>query len=240
METRALVFLDNNQALTDSRTVADYFGKEHKNVVRDIRTLVQQMASERQSSKLRSAQMFTETTYQAEDGGRRYPMFTMNRDGFSLLAMGFTGKKALQFKLRFLDAFNKMEAALKQLAVEGKEQRWLKTRINTKVSHKPFTAAIKLLIDYLRNHGDTRSDAFFYGHITNIIQNACGIIKGGRDCATVATLNKCDQFQNMVANLILNLITKSNFSTLAEFDAAILLHLNQFNNMLNGQLLLAR
>lgn len=106
-----LVVLDGFQPVTNSRIVSDHFGKEHKNVVRDIRTLVQQMASERQSSKLRSAQMFTETTYQAEDGGRRYPMFTMNRDGFSLLAMGFTGKKALKFKLRFIDAFNKMEAS---------------------------------------------------------------------------------------------------------------------------------
>lgn len=182
--------------------------------------------------------MFTETTYQAEDGGRRYPMFTMNRDGFSLLAMGFTGKKALKFKLRFIDAFNKMEAKLKQLAVEGKDQRWIDTRINTKVSHKPFTAAIKILIDYLRQFGDTRDENFFYGHITNIIQNACDIMKGGRDFATVANLNKCDQFQSMTANLILNLIAQRKAKSLAEFDAAIIANLNAINNLLGGQLLL--
>ena len=40
-------------------------------------------------------------------------MYYMNRDGFSLLAMGFTGKKAIDFKLKFIEAFNKMEEHIK-------------------------------------------------------------------------------------------------------------------------------
>ena len=233
-----LVVIDGFQPVTDSRTVAEYFEKDHLHVLRDIRTLVKQMASERHNPKLVSA-MFTETSYQAEDGGRRYPTFKMNRDGFSLLAMGFTGKKALKFKLRFINAFNKMEAKLKQLAVEGKDERWLETRNNTKASHKPFTAAIQLLVAYLRQFGDTRNETFFYGHITNIIQNACAIVKGDRDFAPSANLNKCDQFQSMTANLILNLITQRRLRSLCEFDAAILAHINQFNHLLGGQLLLS-
>lgn len=106
---KKLVLIENNQAITTSLKVAEVFEKEHKHVVRDIRELIQQMASTSQSSKLGSAQMFVETTYQAEEGGRRYPMFLLNRDGFSLLAMGFTGKKALQFKLKFINAFNRAD-----------------------------------------------------------------------------------------------------------------------------------
>lgn len=223
-----LVVLDGTQPVTDSKTVAEYFGKKHKDVLESIRDI---LAAENSATKF-----FRESSF--DNRGKAYPMFKMNRDGFSLLAMGFTGKKALKFKLRFIDAFNKMEAKLKQLAVEGKDQRWIDTRINTKVSHKPFTAAIKILIDYLRQFGDTRDENFFYGHITNIIQNACDIIKGGRDFASVANLNKCDQFQSMTANLILNLIAKRQAKSLAEFDAAIIANLNAINNLLGGQLLL--
>ena len=110
-----LVFLKSKQPVTTSLKVAEQFGKEHKNVLRDIETIIEQMASVSQSSKLGSAQMFAKTTYQAEEGGRRYPMYTMNRDGFALLAMGFTGTKALQFKLRFLAEFNRMERELREL-----------------------------------------------------------------------------------------------------------------------------
>lgn len=223
-----LVVLDGTQPVTDSKTVAEYFGKKHKDVLKSIRDI---LAAENSATKF-----FRESSF--DNRGKAYPLFLMNRDGFSLLAMGFTGKKALKFKLRFIDAFNKMEAKLKQLAVEGKDERWLETRINTKVSHKPFTAAIKILIDYLRQFGDTRDENFFYGHITNIIQNACDIIKGGRDLAPVANLNKCDQFQSMTANLILNLIARRQAKSLAEFDAAIIANLNAINNLLGGQLLL--
>lgn len=224
-----LVVLDGMQPVTDSRTVAEYFDKKHKDVLESIRDI---LAAEKSATKF-----FRKSTF--DNRGKAYPQFLMNRDGFSLLAMGFTGKRALKFKLRFIDAFNKMEAKLKQLAVEGKDQRWLETRHNTKVSHKPFTAAIRLLIDYLRQFGDNRDENFFYGHITNIIQNACDIMKGGRDIAPVANLNKCDQFQSMVANLILNLIVKRQAKSLAEFDAAIIANLNAINNLLGGQLLLA-
>ena len=58
------------------------------------------------------AQMFDETTYVNEQG-KEQPMFFMNRDGFTLLAMGFSGEKALKFKVDYINAFNEMEAELK-------------------------------------------------------------------------------------------------------------------------------
>ena len=57
--------------------------------------------------------MFQKTTYK-EFYGRNQPMYYMNRDGFSLLAMGFTGKKALEWKLKYIMAFNEMEKQLKE------------------------------------------------------------------------------------------------------------------------------
>ena len=236
MSNNSLVFIENDTPLTTSRTVAEQFGKQHKHVIRDIKTIIEQMED---GPKI--GLMFHETTY-ADKYGRQKPMYTMTRDGFSLLTMGFTGKKALQFKLKFIDAFNRMEQKLAELAAQPKinrDDRWLQTRQFTKLSHRPFTAGMKIGIEYLRSLGETRPDSYFYGHWTNIVQNACGIIKGQRDSSDVHALNRCDQCQNMIGALFLNLVASAKPKSLAEFDAAIILQLNRFNNLLNGQLLIA-
>lgn len=94
-----LVIMKNRQAVTSSLQVAETFGKEHKNVLQNVDNLV----AENSAAKL----MFAEGTY--ESRGKQYRMIYMNRDGFTLLAMGFTGKEALNFKLQYIQAFNKME-----------------------------------------------------------------------------------------------------------------------------------
>ena len=113
-----LVFIRNNQALTDSRIVAEYFGKRHDNVVRDIRDLIEQIGG---ILKNEETPLFEEATYIHEQNGQSYPMYYMNRDGFTLLAMGFTGKEALQFKLAYIAKFNEMERTLSNLKPVGKE-----------------------------------------------------------------------------------------------------------------------
>jgi Rha family phage regulatory protein len=106
---KELVFKgQNDQALTNSLLVAETFGKEHKHVLESIRELVRGCAENS------SVPMFVETTYENDNNGQTYPMFIMNRDGFTLLAMGFTGKRALAFKLEYIKAFNEMEKALKE------------------------------------------------------------------------------------------------------------------------------
>ena len=102
-----LVIMHDKQAVTTSLKVAEIFGKEHKNVIRDIENLL-----ESGGSKL-SGEMFAIGTY--ENRGKQYPMYYMNRDGFTLLAMGFTGSKAMDFKLKYIEAFNAMESTIKQV-----------------------------------------------------------------------------------------------------------------------------
>ena len=101
-----LVIMHNKQAVTTSLRVAEVFGKDHKHVLETISNL----AAEKSAAKF-----FAEATY--DNRGKQYPMYYMNRDGFTLLAMGFTGKKALQFKIKYIQAFNSMEATLKRLPV---------------------------------------------------------------------------------------------------------------------------
>lgn len=102
-----LVRIDNQQVVTDSRNVAEHFGKQHKHVLEAIDNL------KAENSALRN--LFLEDAYKVEGNNKSYKMYLMNRDGFSLLVMGFTGKKALEWKLKYIEAFNAMEAELKKV-----------------------------------------------------------------------------------------------------------------------------
>ena len=96
--------------VTSSRIVAEYFGKQHHHVVRDIRTLISQKPDLERNANFGEC---SETINLANGATRQVPFFWMDRKGFCLLAMGFTGAKALEFKCAFYDEFERMEQALK-------------------------------------------------------------------------------------------------------------------------------
>lgn len=103
-----LVVMKNQQAVTTSLKVAEVFSKAHRDVLKAIRNLTAQNCA--------VGNMFDEGTY-INKQGHEQPMYFMNRDGFSLLVMGFTGDKALQFKVKYIEAFNKMEQVIKSEAL---------------------------------------------------------------------------------------------------------------------------
>lgn len=106
MELYPIVFEKDGQALTTSREVADYFGKAHRGVMRDIRATLEQL-NESPEGREFSEHNFVLAEYHDEQGKPR-PLYTLTRDGFTLLAMGFTGAKAMQFKVAYINAFNRM------------------------------------------------------------------------------------------------------------------------------------
>lgn len=93
----------NGQAVTSSLAVADYFRKPHKDVLAKI-------------SRLDCSADFTERNFSPSEytdtTGRKLPCYHITRDGFAFLAMGFTGKRAAQFKEAYITAFNQMENTL--------------------------------------------------------------------------------------------------------------------------------
>ena len=101
----------DRQVVVSSRQVAEKFGKLHKDVLEGIRNI---LAAENSATKF-----YQESTH--EYRGQRFPEYLMNRDGFTLLAMSFTGKEALQWKLKYIAAFNKMEELLKEQEVIPKD-----------------------------------------------------------------------------------------------------------------------
>lgn len=130
-----LVIMHNKQAVTTSLRVAEVFGKDHKHVLETISNL----AAEKSAAKF-----FAEATY--NNRGKQYPMYYMNRDGFTLLAMGFTGKKALQFKIQYIQAFNSMETQIRTgYAIPGSYAEALKLAANQaeKIEQQKQTIAIQ-------------------------------------------------------------------------------------------------
>lgn len=106
-----VVSISNGQTTTTSKAVADYFHKQHKDVLRKIEALLPDLPEGYRERN------FALTFFEVpgpNGASRREPCYEITRDGFTLLAMGFTGKQALQWKLRYIEAFNAMEAHLNE------------------------------------------------------------------------------------------------------------------------------
>lgn len=104
-----LITLKDNRPVTSSLQVARIFDKNHRDVLKAISDL-------RKGAAQNLASLFYEDTYVHPQNKQRYRMFYMTKDGFTLLAMGFTGSKATKFKIQYINAFNQME---KQLTTGG-------------------------------------------------------------------------------------------------------------------------
>lgn len=101
-ERQPVVFAKDGEVFASSRDVAAFFGKQHGHVMRDIDNLIKNEPSLGLSN-------FGETPYVEVSNGQTYRSYDMDRDGFTLLAMGFTGVKALKWKLKYIEAFKAME-----------------------------------------------------------------------------------------------------------------------------------
>ena len=96
---------ENGQVVVSSRVVAERFGKQHKHVLDSVVALQVEISTAKNSA------LFIKSEYKASNG-KTNPEYLLTRDGFTLLAMGFTGKEALHWKLKYIEAFNKMEQAI--------------------------------------------------------------------------------------------------------------------------------
>ena len=133
-----------------SLDIAETFGKEHKNVLADIRNIMADISTAEFSA------LFYETTYKASNG-KINPMYYMTRDGFTILVMGYNGEKAMKFKLSYIKQFNAMEKAL-----IGK----LKEREKGIAVRQALTNALQQSQENERMHGHA------YSTYTNIVYKA--------------------------------------------------------------------
>lgn len=184
-----LVTLYRNDATTTSLRIADGFGKRHDRVLRTIETVISNLPKNGDVEP-----MFWKTSYQDVKGERR-PMYKMNRDGFSLVVMGFTGEKAMEWKLKFLAEFNRM----KRVINERLTQEWQITRAAGKLTRKAETDVIKLLAEYAKGQGSKNAQKLYmvYSRLAN---KAVGVTS--RETASIRELNRLEEVEEMILKVI--------------------------------------
>ena len=132
----------DGQLVVSSRQIAEDFDKRHSDVLEKIEELIKTENS--------VMTMFIESSYKAGTG-KDYKEYLITRDGFSLLVMGFTGAKALQWKLKYIEAFNKMEEHIKGQALNTSElspelqmfNQMFKAIANNELEQKKLKAAVE-------------------------------------------------------------------------------------------------
>ena len=110
MENEKLVRIENKQIVVSSREICKHFEKQHYHVMRDIEVILGGISKFGDTSA-----MFELHEYVHEQNGQKYKEYIMNRDAFMLVAMGFSGAKALEWKLKYIQAFNLMEKEISLL-----------------------------------------------------------------------------------------------------------------------------
>lgn len=101
------ITLVEDRPATTSLAIAEHFGKRHDHVIRSIKDLIANCPESFTAPNFGASEYIDET-------GRSLPMFTVFFDGFILLVMGYTGKKALAMKLAYIEAFNAMRDELER------------------------------------------------------------------------------------------------------------------------------
>lgn len=185
-----LVFLRNEQALTDSLTVADMFKKRHDIVLRAIENKIEN------DSTQNCGRCFFKSKYKDAKGEWR-KKYLMNRDGFTFIAMGFTGKEADAWKWKYIDAFNAMEKIIteKQTAV------WIETRRQGKLIRRDETNVIQKLVEYAREQGSTHAEMLYMTY-SKLANKMAGITN--RDQASILQLNDLTTMERIIAKVVID------------------------------------
>lgn len=182
-----LVYLKNDEAMTDSLTVAESFGKRHDRVIRAIENIIA-------DSPQKWGQCFKASFYK-DESGKRNKMYQMNEKAFSVLVMGFTGKKALDWKWKYSEAFEKM----RDFISEKNTETWIETRKSGKLTRKAETDTIQRLVEYAKEQGSTHADKLYVTY-TKLANKIAGVER--RDKASVMQLNNLSLIEHIILHVI--------------------------------------
>ena len=144
-----LIQLKENQIVTTSLLVAEKFNKNHYDVLRKIDSLILDIE---ENAILPSPQLFEKSEYKTSQN-KTLTMYYINRDGFTLLVMGFTGKEALEWKLKYIQAFNEMEKRLHSKRLP--DNRLEIAKILARTSKTGVEAIMRLYPEYFTSQTET-------------------------------------------------------------------------------------
>lgn len=161
-----LVRVIKSKAFVSSRAVAEKFGKQHNNVLRAIANL--EIPNDFRMLNFEPSIFKTST-------GKEYTEYLMTRTGFSILVMGFTGKEAMQWKIKFIEAFDLMERELIRLKVQNTDVEWKAAREQGKLARRAETDIIQKFVEYAEKQG-SKNARRYYQHYTNLAYTATNMV----------------------------------------------------------------
>ena len=181
------IFEKSENAWTTSRDLARVFEKRHDNVIRDIERVLSDTDAD-------WAALNFEESYYKNQQNKKQPQYRMTRKGFSLVAMGFTGKKAMDFKVAYIEAFENMAELIF-------------SRIHAKIGYREMTGAIAKHMDggnYVYAEEANRVNKAVLGMTSSEFHEVHGLKRGEtpRDAIVKAKLEQLDEAQRLNANLI--------------------------------------
>lgn len=189
MKNDLMIFENKEQAVVSSRVISEKFCKQHQHVTQSIENLI----SENPLVK----KMFSKAYYETERG-RAYKEYLMNRDGFSLLVMGFTGKDALEWKLKYIQAFNAMESFIR----ERQSSEWLITRKQGKLVRRNETDTLVNLVEYAEAQGSRNMRKQVYTIYSKLVNRLVGINAGERDSVPFKTISTIMFLEDMILHTV--------------------------------------
>ncbi|MFL0197993.1 Rha family transcriptional regulator [Clostridium sp. WILCCON 0269] len=208
------IFTKGEKALVSSRVIADNFNKEHAEVINAIEGrkdtngtiknngLINQLF---ESGISQPEKYFIKNTYTSR--GKKYTEYLLTRDGFSLLVMGFTGRKALQWKLKYIEAFNRMEAFIK----EKLSSEWKETRIKGKLCRRNETDVImNKLIPFAILQGSKNAGKLYMPY-SKLVNKCVGIPSKSREKATKRVLDVIYNLENLIEHVISEEVDKATY-----------------------------
>lgn len=189
-----LVILKGKEVVCDSLEVAERFHKRHDKLISEIERMYGDLI-DKGCAQNGGHPLFTRTTYVHLQNKQTYPKFYMNRDGFSLLVMGFTGVEAMKWKLDYIKAFNAME----KLIYEQQSIEWKFFRQQGKMVRLSETDTLKELAEFAKVRGSTNYNKI-YSNYTRLANKTVGI-KSIKD-ATTMQLNYLMLVENILIQII--------------------------------------
>ena len=166
---KLLVEIKGQKVFTDSLRIAEKFNKRHDRVIRKIENLIK----DDENNRL----IFGVVEYKDKKGEFR-KKYIMDRRSFTILSMGFTGKKAFDWKNKFLDAFKVMEKTLLQQSIQSQNTEWIAQRSSGKIIHREKTDIIKDFIEYAKSQGGSaKGCGMYYSNIAKMENKALFILE---------------------------------------------------------------
>jgi len=165
-----LVEVKKSEIYCDSHIVAKKFGLKNAYIVDRIKKVISDIGELRVNGV--DPKVMTE---EREYRGNKYTAYLMNRDFFSFLVMRFKGRKAIEWQLKFIAAFNAMEKRILTADDNATDPKWLGQREQGKIARLEETDVIKDFVEYATGQG-SKSAKFYYKHITNATYKALGMM----------------------------------------------------------------